>query len=100
LNTRALKRFWRAHPTVQYPEKHLYGDFEKLLQDWGLEWFQECFGDSRWREWVIEWNDGREDGLEKQIMMEAILVGRQHRRQRRHRRYRRRRRRRWRRRRW
>ena len=75
LNTRALKRFWRAHPTVQYPEKHLYRDFEKLLQDWGLEWFQECFGDSRWREWVIEWNDGREDGLEKQIMMEAILVG-------------------------
>ena len=44
---RALERFWRAHPTMQYPEKHLYRDFETLRQDWGLEWFQECFGDSR-----------------------------------------------------
>jgi len=66
-----LRRFWRAHPTVRY----LCRDFEQLLQDWGLEWFQVCFGDTRWRQWVVEWNDNRDDGIRKQIMKEAIFVG-------------------------
>ncbi len=70
-----LRRFWRAHPTVQHPETYLCRDFEQLLQDWGLEWFQECFGDTRWRQWVVEWNDNRDDGIRKQIMKEAIFVG-------------------------
>jgi hypothetical protein len=69
-----LRRFWRAHPTVQDPENHLCHDFEQLLQDWGLEWFQERFGDPLWRKWVIEWNESRDDGIEKQIMTEAIFV--------------------------
>jgi hypothetical protein len=70
-----LRTFWRAHPTVQHPETYLCRDFEQLLQDWGLEWFQECFGDTRWRKWVAEWNDNRDDGIGKQIMTEAIFVG-------------------------
>ena len=70
-----LRRFWIAHPTVQHPETYLCRDFEQLLHEWGLEWFQECFGDTRWRQWVAEWNDNRDGGIRKQVMKEAIFVG-------------------------
>jgi hypothetical protein len=30
---------------------------------------------TRWRQWVAEWNDNRDDGIRKQVMKEAIFVG-------------------------